>query len=158
MPVTSAGLLVHRRGSGGVEVLLVHPGGPFWRSKDLGAWSIPKGETNAGEDLLAAARRECEEELGIAIEGEALPLGMVKQAGGKIVHAWAVRADVDPASIRSNVFELEWPRGSGRKRSFPEVDRAGWFSIEEARSRMLSAQTAFLDRLLAALDRAGSRP
>jgi predicted NUDIX family NTP pyrophosphohydrolase len=151
MPATSAGLLVHRAAPAGVEVLLVHPGGPFWARKDLGAWSIPKGETAPDEDGLAAARREFREETGFNVDGDALPLGEVKQAAGKIVHAWAVRGDLDAAAIRSNTFELEWPRGSGRKRTFPEIDRAAWFPIDEARRRILPAQAAFLDRLLAAL-------
>jgi predicted NUDIX family NTP pyrophosphohydrolase len=153
MPATSAGLLVHRETPAGVEVLLVHPGGPFWARKDLGAWSIPKGETSPGEDELAAARREFREETGFAIDGTAIALGEVKQAGGKLVHAWAVRGDLDASAIRSNTFELEWPRGSGKRRTFPEVDAAAWFSIAEARRRILPAQAAFLDRLLAALGR-----
>jgi predicted NUDIX family NTP pyrophosphohydrolase len=153
MPATSAGLLVHRETPAGVEVLLVHPGGPFWARKDLGAWSIPKGETSPGEDELAAARREFREETGFAIDGTAIALGEVKQAAGKLVHAWAVRGDLDASAIRSNTFELEWPRGSGKRRTFPEVDAAAWFSIAEARRRILPAQAAFLDRLLAALGR-----
>ena len=148
MPATSAGLLLYRLASDGVEVLLVHPGGPFWIRKDLGAWSIPKGEVSPSEDLLAAARREFEEETGAVAPGLAIPLGELRQAGGKLVHAWAVQGDFDPAELRSNTFELEWPRGSGRKQSFPEVDRAAWFPIGEAHRRILVSQAPLLDRLL----------
>jgi predicted NUDIX family NTP pyrophosphohydrolase len=152
VPTTSAaGLLLYRLTADGPEVLLVHPGGPFWARKDLGAWSLPKGEVGPGEDLLCAAHREFEEELGAAVSGPATPLGVVRQRNRKHVHAWAVRADFDPAQIRSNTFELEWPPGSGAKRSFPEVDRAEWFPIAEARRRLLAAQEPFLDRLLEAL-------
>jgi len=153
MAATSAGLLLHRTGANGVEVLLVHPGGPFWARKDQGAWSIPKGEIDASEEPLAAARREFREELGADADGPATPLGVVQQAGGKRVHAWAVRGDLDPTAITSNTFEIEWPRGSGKKRTFPEIDRAAWFAIDEARRRILPAQAAFLDRLLAELGR-----
>jgi predicted NUDIX family NTP pyrophosphohydrolase len=153
MAATSAGLLLYRIGADAVEVLLVHPGGPFWARKDLGAWSIPKGEIDAGEEHLAAARREFREELGTDADGPATPLGVVQQAGGKWVHAWAVRGDLDPSAITSNTFEIEWPRGSGKQRTFPEVDRAVWFAIDEARRRILPAQAAFLDRLLAELAR-----
>ena len=152
MPLTSAGLLFFSTGGAGLEVLLVHPGGPFWARRDLGAWSIPKGEIDEGEDPLAAARREVREEIGIlATEtDEAIPLGSVRQKGGKIVHAWAVRVDstFDPALLRSNTFELEWPRNSGKLRTFPEVDRAAWFDVTEARRRILPAQAAFLDALV----------
>ena len=147
----SAGLLLYRDGPRGLEVLLVHPGGPFFAKRDLGAWSIPKGEVEEGEDLLAAARRELVEETGFAADGPATPLGEIRQKGGKIVHAWAVRGDADPDRLRSNLFELEWPRGSGRKRTFPEVDRAAWFSLDAARERLLPAQVQFLERLAAAL-------
>ena len=131
--------------------MLVHPGGPFWAGKDLGAWSIPKGETEQGEDLLATARREFREETGAAAEGPAIALGKLRQRSGKIVYAWAVESDFDPAALRSNEFEMEWPRGSGRLRSFPEVDRAGWFDIDEARKRLVAGQQGFLDALIAAL-------
>jgi predicted NUDIX family NTP pyrophosphohydrolase len=130
-------------------VFLVHPGGPFWRRKDLGAWSLPKGEAAEGEDLLAVALREFREETGFAVEGEPIPLGSVRQAGGKLVHAWTLRGDVDPAQLRSNVFELEWPRGSGRKQSFPEVDAGAWFDLAEARRRILPSQAPLLDALAA---------
>ncbi|HME68603.1 MAG TPA: NUDIX domain-containing protein [Myxococcota bacterium] len=151
MPTISAGLLLYRYTVSGLEVLLVHPGGPFWKHKDLGAWSIPKGETTEGEDLLAAAQREFREETGFSTEGPAIPLGQVRQSGGKIVHAWAISGDVDPRQLRSNTFEIEWPRGSRQTRRFPEVDKAGWFNLAEARRRILSAQVAFLDVLAAEL-------
>jgi predicted NUDIX family NTP pyrophosphohydrolase len=151
MPVTSAGLLLYRFAADGVDVLLVHPGGPFWSRKDLGAWSIPKGEVQPDEDLLAAARREFEEETGTAVAGPTISLGELRQAGGKLVHAWAVRGDFDPAQLRSNSFSIEWPRGSGITREFPEVDRAAWFAIDEARRKLLPSQLPFVDRLLEAL-------
>jgi predicted NUDIX family NTP pyrophosphohydrolase len=148
MPTISAGILLYRRTSDrGVEVLLVHPGGPFFARKDLGAWSIPKGLPDQGEDLLATARREFQEETGFTAVGEARALGQVRQANGKIVHAWAVEGDADPRLLKSNTFEMEWPRGSGRRSVFPEVDRAGWFGPDEARRCILAAQAAFLDRL-----------
>jgi predicted NUDIX family NTP pyrophosphohydrolase len=154
MPATSAGLLVYRLTPDGPEVLLVHPGGPYWARKDLGAWTVPKGEVDPGEDLLCAAHREFQEELGSAVAGDATPLGVVRMSSGKQVHAWALRADFDPAALRSNRFEIEFPPGSGAMRSFPEVDRAAWFSVAEARRRLLAAQVPFLDRLLAALEAA----
>ena len=144
----SAGILLFRRAGDGVEVLLVHPGGPFWAKKDLGAWSIPKGEHDEDEDAQACALREFEEETGSAPSpGELDDLGTVRQKAGKIVQAWALEGDLDPAAIRSNTFEMEWPPRSGRMRSFPEVDRAEWFALDAARDRINSAQTAFLDRL-----------
>ena len=153
MPKTSAGLLLYRvTRKGELEVLLVHPGGPFFAKKDLGAWTVPKGEIDPGEELLAAAHRELAEETGFTAPGPALALGTVKQKNGKIVHAWAVRGDADVSRLRSNEFELEWPRGSGRMRSFPEVDRAEWFSLDEARRRIKAAQEPFLDRLAELLD------
>jgi predicted NUDIX family NTP pyrophosphohydrolase len=151
MPKTSAGLLLFRETAGGLEVLLVHPGGPFFARSDAGAWSIPKGEVEAGEDLLAAARRELSEETGFGAEGDAIPLGEIRQPGGKVVHAFGVRGDADPGRLASNTFELEWPRGSGRRRAFPEVDRAAWFAPEEARRRVLPAQVPLIDRLVGAL-------
>jgi predicted NUDIX family NTP pyrophosphohydrolase len=151
VPKVSAGLLLYRTAAHGLEVLLVHPGGPFWQRRDLGAWSLPKGEVGEGEDLLAAARRELAEETGFSADGDAIALGSVRQAGGKLVHAWALRADVDPRALRSDTFEMEWPRGSGRMQAFPEVDRAAWFDLAEARRRILPAQAAFLDALVAAL-------
>jgi predicted NUDIX family NTP pyrophosphohydrolase len=152
MPTVSAGLLLYRSTSRGLQVLLVHLGGPFWQRKDLGTWSIPKGEVGEGEDLLAAARREFIEETGFSADGRAIGLGHVRQAGGKVVHAWAVEGDADPAALRSNTFQIEWPRGSGRMRSFPEVDRAEWFSLDEARRHLIPAQTAFLDVLVTELE------
>lgn len=150
MPKRSAGLLVWRRAAdGGLEVLLVHPGGPFWARRDDGAWSVPKGELELGEDPLAVAAREFREELGIEPPdlGDAVALGEVRQDGGKVVTAWAVGGDLDAAAIESNTFELEWPRGSGRVRTFPEVDRAGWFALDAARGKLLRGQRALLDRL-----------
>ena len=151
MPKTSAGLLLYRETSGSLEVLLVHPGGPFWSRKDDGAWSIPKGEFEAGEDPLEAARRELAEETGASAQGEAIPLGALQQSGGKIVHAWAVRGDFDPDLLRSNTFLLEWPPKSGRMREFPEVDRAGWFQMADAKRKILKGQAGFLDVLQAKL-------
>lgn len=151
MAQTSAGLLFFRHRPSGIEVLLVHPGGPFWARKDLGAWSVPKGEILPGEDPLAAARREVAEETGFDTSGEPASLGQVKQAGGKIVHAWALEADADPSQLRSNTFQLEWPRGSGNLREFPEVDRAAWFELPEARRRILKGQLPLLDALAGAI-------
>jgi predicted NUDIX family NTP pyrophosphohydrolase len=147
VPKQSAGLVIFRRRDGELEVLLVHPGGPLWAKRDLGAWSIPKGELGAGEEPLAAARREVEEETGLCAAGPFRALGSIRQRGGKLVHAWATAADFDPAALRSAAFELEWPPRSGRKQRFPEVDRAAWFALDEARRRILPAQTALLERL-----------
>jgi predicted NUDIX family NTP pyrophosphohydrolase len=143
----SAGLLPFRRGASGLEVLLVHPGGPLWAKKDLGAWSIPKGEREPGEDPLDAARREVREETGAVAAGPFLPLGELRQKGGKRVVAWGVELDFDPASLRSGRFELEWPPRSGRRQAFPEVDRAAWFELAEARRRILASQLPFLDAI-----------
>jgi predicted NUDIX family NTP pyrophosphohydrolase len=143
----SAGLLMFRRGKAGLELLLVHPGGPFWTRKDVGAWSIPKGEHLEAEDALAAAIREFEEETGTRPQGTFLSLGEIVQRGGKLVMAWAVEGDLDPAMLRSNTFELEWPPRSGRKATFPEVDRAEWLSPARAREKILSAQSEFIARL-----------
>jgi len=131
-------------------VFLVHPGGPFWSRKDAGAWSIAKGEYEPDEEPLDAARREFREETGFEASGEFVPLGEVKQAGGKVVAAWAFRGDFDAAAIVSNTFEMEWPPRSGRLREFPEVDRAAWFTLEAARVKMLESQRSFLERLAAA--------
>jgi predicted NUDIX family NTP pyrophosphohydrolase len=147
MPRTSAGLLLYRRTASGIEVFLVHPGGPFWAKKDAGAWSIPKGEYLPGEDPLAAARREFAEETGIVLDGEAVDLGSVKQAGGKIVRAWAIEGDCDAGAIRSNTFALEWPPRSGRQQEFPEVDRAAWFDLDTAEEKILKGQLDFIRRL-----------
>ena len=148
MTKSSAGILLYRERGGALEVLLVHPGGPYWARKDAGAWSIPKGEYGAGDDPLEAARREFAEELGSAADGPAIPLGEVKQKGGKVVSAWGVQGDLDPSDVRSNTFEMEWPPRSGRLQSFPEVDRAEWFTPEGAREKLNPAQHAFLDRLV----------
>jgi predicted NUDIX family NTP pyrophosphohydrolase len=143
----SAGLLLFRRHGGAVEVLLVHPGGPLWARKDEGAWSIPKGEVDEHEDALAAARREVEEETGARPSGPFISLSPVRQTGGKIVHVWAVESDFDPASLKSNMFEMEWPPKSGNRRSFPEVDRAGWFDLTTAARKILSSQAIVLKHL-----------
>src|ERR1700694_6321577 len=140
MPKRSAGLLMYRKPDADLEVFLVHPGGPFWAKKDFGAWSIPKGEYAAGEDPLAVAVREFEEETGVRLKGEFRPLGEVRQAGGKRVLAWALEGDLDPVALKSNSFEIEWPPKSGRKRSFPEIDRAEWFAPEAARAKILPGQ------------------
>jgi predicted NUDIX family NTP pyrophosphohydrolase len=148
MPERSAGILLFRRGQAGLEVLLVHPGGPFFARRDAGAWSIPKGLYEAGEEPLACARREFAEELGSACpDGPALELGEIRQRNGKRVTAWAVEGDLDPDGITSNTFTIEWPPRSGRQREFPEVDRAGWFSLDAAREKLLPAQAPLLDRL-----------
>ena len=147
MKKRSAGILLFRFNNAALEVLLVHPGGPYWVDKDAGAWSIPKGEYSEGEDALAAAKREFAEETGVKVEGEFLPLGDVKQAGGKIVQAWALEGDLDPSLIRSNTFTLEWPPRSGSVREFPEVDSAKWFLMPVARQKLLFGQREFLARL-----------
>jgi predicted NUDIX family NTP pyrophosphohydrolase len=144
----SAGILLYRRGGGGLEVLLVHPGGPLWAGRDLGAWSIPKGEVADGEEPLAVALRELEEETGHRLpEAGLVPLGEIRQRGGKVVTAWAAAGDLDPATITSNTFTMEWPPRSGRRREFPEVDRAGWFDLATARGKLLAAQAELVDRL-----------
>ena len=149
--VSSAGLLMFRRRLSEVEVLLVHPGGPFWRKKDLGLWSIPKGEYTDGETALAAAKREFEEETSIKPAGEFMPLDEIKQPSGKIITAWAFEGDCSPSEIHSNHFSMEWPPKSGKTQEFPEIDRAAWFSLEDARSRILKGQIGFLDRLITRL-------
>ena len=148
MPKTSAGLLLYKRKNNVLQVFLVHPGGPFFAKKDAGAWSVPKGEINEGEDALAAAKREFEEETGCRTEGNFIPLSPVTQKSGKVVHAWAVEGDCDARAIRSNTFTLEWPPKSGRTLEFPEVDKAGWFTVGEARGKINPAQAAFLEELL----------
>jgi predicted NUDIX family NTP pyrophosphohydrolase len=152
MPKYSAGLLLYRRRRGVLEVFLVHPGGPFWAGKDGGAWSIPKGEYAPGEDPLAAANREFQEETGCAAAGEFLPLTPLKQPSGKIIHAWAVAGDCDATAIRSNTFSLEWPPRSGRRQDFPEVDRAAWFTLAAAREKILRGQLGFLEELRGLLE------
>jgi predicted NUDIX family NTP pyrophosphohydrolase len=145
----SAGILLYRLRGGGPEVLLVHPGGPFWARRDAGVWSIPKGEYEDGDDPLACALREFEEETGSTLTpGELVELDDVKQKGGKVVTAWAAEGDLDADAVRSNTFTMEWPPRSGRTAEFPEVDRAGWFGIDEAREKLNPAQAEFLDRLV----------
>jgi predicted NUDIX family NTP pyrophosphohydrolase len=158
MAKTSAGLLLYRRRGDGVEVFLAHPGGPFWARKDRQAWSIPKGEYEAGEDALAAARREFAEETGIEPTGPFVPLTPCRQAGGKVVHACAVEGDCDASAIRSNAFEMEWPPRSGRMQTFPEIDRAAWFSLAEARDKVHAGQIGLLDELAALLGGTGEKP
>lgn len=138
---------MYRVREGRVELLLVHPGGPFWKKKDAGAWSIPKGEVSAGEDNLDAARREFFEETGISPEGQFILLGQIIQKSGKVVRAWAFQADCDPAVLKSNTFTMEWPPRSGKQQEFPEIDRAAFFTPEEARKRINPAQTALIDEL-----------
>ncbi|WP_343708273.1 NUDIX domain-containing protein [Mycobacterium sp.] len=150
MPKLSAGLLLYRLSDGVVEVLIVHPGGPFWARKDDGAWSVPKGEYGDGEDPWAAAQREFEEEVGSAPPaGPRIDLAPVRQSGGKVVTVFAVLGDLDVTDAHSNSFELEWPRGSGQMRSFPEVDRVEWFTVARARVKLLTGQVALLDQLMA---------
>jgi len=152
----SAGILLWRRRNGDLEVFLVHPGGPYWAKKDHGAWSIPKGELGDGESALDAAVRELHEETGVVVaSSDAIALPSVKQRGGKVVHAFAVEGDCDPASIVSSTFSIEWPPRSGTMAEFPEVDRAAWFSIDEARVRMLASQQRILDELVSKLERSG---
>lgn len=153
MAKTSAGLVMFRVRGHAPEVLLVHPGGPLWATKDDGAWSIPKGVIEPGEDMLAAARREFEEETGFPAEGTFLPLTPLRQPSGKVIHAWAVAGDAEPAQLRSNLFSLEWPPKSGKQQTFPEVDRAGWFPLSAAQRKINPGQRGFLAELAALLDR-----
>jgi predicted NUDIX family NTP pyrophosphohydrolase len=155
MPKASAGLLMFRRCGDELEVFLVHPGGPFWTRRDQGAWSIPKGEFAPGEDPLAAARREFEEETGIWPEGEFIPLSPRRQASGKVVHAWAFEGDCDPTAIVSNTFAMEWPPRSGRRQQFPEVDRAAWFPLGEAKQKLLAGQAGLVEELAELLAQEG---
>jgi len=155
--IQSAGLLLFRQRDKKVQVLLAHPGGPFWSRKDQGVWTIPKGLIGPSESLLSAAQREFAEETGYRPGGEAIPLGSAKQPGGKVVHVWAIEGDWDPVDLQSNTFEMEWPPRSGRRQSFPEIDRASWFGIVEARLKILKGQAAFLDHLLETLGRAEGR-
>lgn len=149
--IESAGLLLFRRTPAGLEVFLAHPGGPFWRNRDQGAWTIPKGKAEEGEDLLTAARRELEEETGVRVIEPVLELGAVRQKAGKVVHAWAVERDADPRAITSNTATAEWPRRSGQMIEFPEVDKCAWFDLATARAKINPAQGEFLDRLAALL-------
>ena len=148
MPKTSAGLLLYRIRNGALEFLLVHPGGPFWKNKDDGAWTIPKGEIGDNEEPLAAAIREFEEELGFRPTGPFVELAPIKQKAGKVVHAWAFEGDCDPAACKSNTYQVEWPARSGKWASFPEIDRADFFSLDAAREKINPAQAALLDRLV----------
>src|SRR5262245_12479811 len=148
MPRRSAGILLYRRRQCGIEVLLVHPGGPFWANKDAGAWSIPKGEYAPDEDPLTAAKREFAEETGTRLEGEVVALGSFRQSSAKIVDAWAIEGDFDQATRKSNTFTLEWPPRSGKMREVPEVDRAAWFAPEEAARKLLKGQRPILEALL----------
>jgi predicted NUDIX family NTP pyrophosphohydrolase len=149
----SAGILLYRGSGAALEVLLVHPGGPFWARRDAGAWSIPKGEYEEGEDPRACALREFEEETGTPLPpGELVELGDIRQKGGKVVTAWAADGDLDADAVRSNTFTMEWPPRSGRWATFPEIDRAGWFGVDEAREKLNAAQAEFVDRLLERLD------
>jgi predicted NUDIX family NTP pyrophosphohydrolase len=147
VPTRSAGLLMYRYHEDGVEVFLVHPGGPFWTKKDLGAWSIPKGQYAPEEDPLAAARREFEEETGFPAEGKFTELPEIRQKGGKLVKAWCFAGDCDPRAVRSNTFTMEWPPRSGKQLEFPEIDRAGWFALPEAREKILNSQMPLLEAL-----------
>jgi predicted NUDIX family NTP pyrophosphohydrolase len=147
MGVHSYGILLFQRTEDGLRILLAHPGGPFWTGKDDGAWSIPKGLPEEGETALETARREFREETGFKVEGRFIPLGELKQPGGKIIHAWALEHDLDVTRIRSNTFSLEWPRQSGNVREYPEIDEGRWFSLEEARQKITAGQAGFLDRL-----------
>src|SRR5688572_9918041 len=149
MPHKSAGILLYRRAATGIEVLLVHPGGPFWAKKDSGAWSIPKGEYDPGEDPQAAALREFQEELGVDAGGKLIPLGEIMQKAGKRVTAFALEGDLDINAIRSNTLEIEWPPRSGKRQTIPEIDRAAWLSLAEAREKILPGQMILLDRLSA---------
>jgi len=147
MAKLSAGIVLYRKRGTDLQVFLVHPGGPFWEKKDLGAWSFPKGEYSETEDPLAVAKREFLEETGSSVDGEFRPLTPVKQRGGKVVSLWAAEGDIDPETVRSNSFEVEWPPRSGRKQQFPEVDRAAWFSADEARTKLNAGQVPALDEL-----------
>jgi len=148
MAKKSAGLLLFRERTAGLDVLLVHPGGPFWAKKDDGAWSIPKGEFGDDEEPLTAAKREFEEEMGVPPVGNFVPLEPIRQPGGKLVFAWALQADFDTSRLKSNIFSMEWPPKSGRQQEFPEIDRAGWFPIETARTKILKGQAGLLEQLL----------
>lgn len=143
----SAGILLHRRAAGQLEILLIHPGGPFWRNKDVGAWQMPKGTVEPGEGDEAAARREVAEELGVTVDAPLASLGAIRQSGGKVVVAFAARHDMDPATLVSNTIEIDWPPRSGRKLTVPEVDEARWFGLEEARRYMLPSQAPLIERL-----------
>jgi predicted NUDIX family NTP pyrophosphohydrolase len=152
MTKQSAGLLMYRKRGETLQVLLVHPGGPFWDKKDIGSWSMPKGEFSQDEDALKAARREFEEETGFLPTGNFIRVGAIKQPSGKLIHAWAFEGDLDARKIKSNTFSMEWPPQSGKQQEFPEVDRAEWFTIETAREKIIKGQVEFLDELLRVLE------
>jgi predicted NUDIX family NTP pyrophosphohydrolase len=154
MAKRSAGLLLYRRNEHGLEVFLVHPGGPYWSKKDHGAWSIPKGEYTDAEDPLAAAQREFLEETGFVVDGIFVALGSIRQTGGKVVSVWALEGDCDPAKLTSNLCQLQWPPRSGKTIEFPEIDRGEWFSLHEAQHRILASQAPMLTRLVEAVDSA----
>ena len=147
MPIVSAGLLLYRKRDGILQVLLIHPGGPLWSKKDAGAWSIPKGLVEQGEDRLEAAKREFREETGFTVSGRFIPLSPVKLKSGKAIHAWAIEGECDPAAIKSNTFSMEWPPRSGKRQDFPEADRAAWFGIEEAKQKINQGQVGLLVEL-----------
>ena len=156
--VSSAGILMYRRAGANLEVLLVHPGGPYWRKKDEGAWSIPKGEMDEGEDAEVTARREFMEETGVSLSGSLEPLGEIRQRGGKRVIAFAVERELDIQTIRSNTFEIEWPPKGGRMQSFPEIDRAEWFDLPAGHAKILDSQRQLVDQLAELVNRPGVRP
>ena len=157
MPKISAGILMYRYQNGMLQVLIVHPGGPFWASKDLGAWSIPKGLIDPGEDPCETAQREFREETGCIVQNHFIPLSPVKMKSGKMVHAWAVEGDCDPSAIKSNTFTMEWPPGSGRQQEFPEVDKAAWFEVEDAKKKINQGQVGLLDELQHFLSEKGGK-
>jgi predicted NUDIX family NTP pyrophosphohydrolase len=157
-PVSSAGILMYRRAGTRLEVLLVHQGGPYWRKKDEGAWSIPKGEMDEGEDAEVAARREFKEETGVAVSGPLEPIGEIRQRGGKRVVAFTIEGDIDVHAILSNTFEIEWPPKGGKMQSFPEIDRAEWFDLPVAHAKILDGQRPLLDRLAELVGEPGARP
>ena len=156
MPRLSAGLLMYRIKESELQVLLAHPGGPYFAKKDEGAWTIPKGELDGDEDLLLTARREFKEETGIAAAGPFIPLLPIQQKGGKVVHAWAFAGDCDPATLASNTFTLEWPPKSGKRQEFPEIDRAEWFDVETARKKIKAGQDALIEELAAMVEASNS--
>lgn len=147
----SAGILIYKKVKDQLQVMLVHPGGPFWKNKDAGAWSIPKGEFNDNEEPLDAAKREFEEETGLTVSGKFLPLTPVKQKSGKLIYAWAVEEDIDVSSFKSNLFEMEWPPRSGKMKCFPEIDEACWFAVEEAKGKIIKGQFSFIEELISLL-------
>lgn len=148
MPKKSAGILMYRHKDSELEIFLVHPGGPFWINKDLNAWSIPKGEFDDNEDAFATAKREFKEETGINISGKFIELNPIKQKSGKMIYAWAVKGDIDASAIKSNEFEIEWPPRSGKMKTFPEIDKAEWFSLSDAKKKIIAAQWQLIEELI----------